>query len=85
MVGSDYQAVIPDGVRKYGDAMPYENEDKLLWDPSGTSEANLSKYLAMVHEIHNSLLGDDVNAIPHGSHVRDDEQVCSIIYLVCHG
>lgn len=78
MVGSDYQAVIPDGVRKYGDAMPYENEDKLLWDPSATNENNLSKYLTMVREIHSSALVEDVNAIPQGSHIRDDEQVFTV-------
>lgn len=75
MVGSDYQAIIPDGLRKYGDDMPYENEDKLLWDPSGISDVNLSKYLNSIHEIHNSTIVEGVNAIPVGSHVRDDEQV----------
>lgn len=75
MVGSDYQAVIPDGLRQYGDAMPYENEDKLLWDPSGISEANLTKYLTAIHEIQSSSVTEGIGAIPVGPHVRDDEQV----------
>uniref|UniRef100_A0A0K8T2T3 ELM2 domain-containing protein n=1 Tax=Lygus hesperus TaxID=30085 RepID=A0A0K8T2T3_LYGHE len=33
MVGSDYQAYIPDIMCKYDDALPYENQDKLMWDP----------------------------------------------------
>lgn len=33
-VGSDYQAVVPVGLSAYGDAPAYENEDRLLWDPS---------------------------------------------------
>jgi hypothetical protein len=31
MVGSEFQAKIPSGLCKYGDVLPYENEDKLLW------------------------------------------------------
>lgn len=37
-VGSDYQAVIPEGLCKYDDAPAYENEDRLLWDPSVLSD-----------------------------------------------
>ena len=37
-VGSDFQAVIPVGLSSYGDAPPYENEDRLLWDPSKIKE-----------------------------------------------
>lgn len=33
-VGSAYQAVVPEGLSKYGDAPAYENEDRLLWDPT---------------------------------------------------
>ena len=37
-VGSDFQAVIPGGLSVYGDAPAYENEDRLLWDPSKTKD-----------------------------------------------
>lgn len=43
MVGSEYQAVIPD-LCKYGDALPYENEDKLVWDPSIVNEQQVEHY-----------------------------------------
>lgn len=33
-VGSAFQAAVPEGLCKYGDAPAYENEDRLLWDPS---------------------------------------------------
>lgn len=38
-VGSAYQAVVPEGLCKYGDAPAYENEDRLLWDPSKMDDA----------------------------------------------
>lgn len=44
MVGSEYQAVIPEGLCKYGDALPYENEDKLVWDPSVLNEQQVEHY-----------------------------------------
>lgn len=44
MVGSEYQAVIPEGLCKYGDALPYENEDKLVWDPSILNEQQVEHY-----------------------------------------
>ena len=33
MIGSPFQAVVPEGLSPYGDTPPYENEDKLLWEP----------------------------------------------------
>ena len=74
MVGSDYQAPIPDGLCKYDDAMPYENEDKLLWDPSTVPEKDVMNYLGAVQDIQTAST-QGVDLIPRGSHVRDDEQV----------
>jgi len=66
MVGSDYQAKIPAGFYKYDDALPYENDDKILWDPSNLSEAEIVDFLC--------------NAIPRkDSEPRDDEQA---LYLL---
>lgn len=33
MIGSAYQAQVPEGLQAYGDTPPYENEDRLLWEP----------------------------------------------------
>ena len=46
-MGSDFQAVIPGGLSVYGDAPAYENEDRLLWDPSKSKDekGNLSAYI----------------------------------------
>lgn len=51
MVGSAYQATIPLGLSKYGDVLPYENEDKLVWEPSQVSEQEVEDYLIRVREI----------------------------------
>ncbi|XP_041776084.1 mesoderm induction early response protein 1-like [Anopheles merus] len=45
MVGSDFQAVIPEGLCRYDDALPYENEDKLLWNPTILNEQQIEDYL----------------------------------------
>lgn len=69
MVGSDYQAQIPDGLCKYGDALPYENEDKLVWDPRDFSSKDIEDYLVKAAEPG----GTGVTGIPMGNHTRDDE------------
>ena len=33
MIGSAYQAQVPEGMQAYGATPPYENQDKLLWAP----------------------------------------------------
>ena len=78
MVGSDYQALIPDSLYKYDDAMPYENEDKLLWDPSTLSDKDIKDFLAAIQSTQTTTV-EGVNKIPKGSHIRDDEQVGSSI------
>ncbi|CAG7821846.1 unnamed protein product [Allacma fusca] len=83
MVGSDYQATIPEGVFKYDDAMPYENEDKLLWDPSTMPEKDVMSYLGEVQDIQTAST-QGVDAIPRGSHVRDDEQSLYLLLQCGH-
>ncbi|XP_014214243.1 mesoderm induction early response protein 1 isoform X2 [Copidosoma floridanum] len=75
MVGSDYQAAIPEGLCKYDDALPYENEDKMLWDPLPISEEQI------VEEFLERAQQPAVKGIslPRGNHVRDDEQA---LYLL---
>lgn len=50
MVGSDYQAEIPEGLSQYGDILPYENEDQLIWEPSQVTEREVEDYLAKIQE-----------------------------------
>lgn len=52
MVGSEFQAVIPEELCKYGDALPYENDDKLVWDPS-----KLAEHDVVVYQQRSTLLG----------------------------
>ncbi|XP_014283341.1 mesoderm induction early response protein 1 [Halyomorpha halys] len=69
MVGSDYQAQIPEGLCKYDDALPYENEDKLVWDPRDLSPKEIEDYLIRASEP----AGSGISGIPIGIHTRDDE------------
>ncbi|XP_030375525.1 mesoderm induction early response protein 1 isoform X2 [Scaptodrosophila lebanonensis] len=50
MVGPDYQAEIPEGLSQYGDILPYENEDQLIWEPSQVSERAVEDYLTKIQE-----------------------------------
>ncbi|KAH9523377.1 Mesoderm induction early response protein 1 [Bulinus truncatus] len=78
-VGSDFQAVIPVGLSVYGDAPAYENEDRLLWDPSKIKdETALNDYLCNVQrEVDRKLHA--VSSIPRGKHIRDDEQALFLL------
>ncbi|XP_046544736.1 mesoderm induction early response protein 1-like [Haliotis rubra] len=82
-VGHDYQAVVPEGLSKYGDAPAYENEDRLLWNPSKTENDTVEKYLKDVHE-QNLMNAQGVNCIPTGTHVRDDEQALYLLLQCGH-
>ena len=65
---------MPGGLTDYdNDTLPYENEDKQLWDPSRLSEEAIHEYLSKSGEA--GACGGGVNAIPNGSHISDDEQV----------
>jgi len=59
----------------YDDTLPYENEDKQLWDPTRLSEEVTREYLAKSAETTGAAGIAGVNGIPTGSHIRDDEQV----------
>ncbi|GFQ79378.1 mesoderm induction early response protein 1 [Trichonephila clavata] len=75
-VGADYQAAIPDGLSEYDDAPAYENEDRLLWDPSVLPDEEVEDYLRQSRQPKNS---SGVNAVPTGTHVRDDEQALFLL------
>lgn len=74
MVGSDYQATIPEGLCRYDDALPYENEDKILWNPSYIPEGQTEEFLERAQ-----LPSNKTSSLPAGAHVRDDEQA---LYLL---
>lgn len=78
MVGSDFQAAIPEGLCQYDDALPYENEDKLLWNPTVLGESLIEEYLKKIAAAASSNTGaphtNNVFSIPLGKHLRDDEQ-----------
>ncbi|XP_045157885.1 mesoderm induction early response protein 1-like [Mercenaria mercenaria] len=82
-VGSSYQAVVPEGLCKYGDAPAYENEDRLLWDPTKMEDSEVEKYLQEIH-LQGLQTSVGVHAIPTGAHVRDDEQALYLLLQCGH-
>ena len=78
------QAQVPGGLNNYDDnnTPPYENEDKLLWDPTRLSEDFCKEYLAKSGELQGATAALGVNGIPTGSHIRDDEQAL-LLLLQC--
>lgn len=81
MVGSDYQAVIPEGLCSYDDALPYENEDKLLWNPTMVEEKVAEDYMRNVCALNT---GSDVDAVPQGKQLRDDEEALYLLQQCGH-
>ncbi|KAK7083555.1 Mesoderm induction early response protein 3 [Halocaridina rubra] len=84
MIGSAYQAQVPEGLQAYGATPPYENEDKLLWEPGKISPKQVQDGEQMVEEYLRALNhpppgSQGVAAIPMGKHIRDDEQA---LYLL---
>ncbi|XP_030756171.1 mesoderm induction early response protein 1 isoform X2 [Sitophilus oryzae] len=77
MVGGDYQAQIPEGLHYYDNAPPYENEDKLLWNPRKIFNKNVEEYLRKAHEISKP-------PIPKGTLLRDDEQALYLLQQCGH-
>ncbi|XP_050084063.1 mesoderm induction early response protein 1 [Anopheles aquasalis] len=98
MVGSDFQAVIPEGLCRYDDALPYENEDKLLWNPTVLNEQEIEDFLVKITAAPGIVVGagagtpksgtdpqaNSVYAIPLGSHLRDDEQSLYLLQQCGH-
>ena len=82
MIGPTYQASVPGGLSNYDDTPPYENDDKLLWDPSRLNEEQCKEYLAKSSELLGATGAMGVNGIPTGSHIRDDEQAL-LLLLQC--
>lgn len=93
MVGSQHQAVIPEGLCKYDDALPYENEDKLLWNPISLTTEETENYLLKAREPLTAYCQNVNSSKPTNYHIRDDEQVIfffflfvlPLIFAVCEG
>lgn len=81
MVGADYQALIPEGLLEYDDVLPYENEDKLLWDPSKISDNTLEEYLNKF-SLSSSNGANNHTTTTTGKCSRDDEQAL-LLLLQC--
>ncbi|XP_050668749.1 mesoderm induction early response protein 1 [Leptidea sinapis] len=81
MVGSDYQAGIPEGLCSYDDALPYENEDKLLWNPDILDEKVTEEYMRKICAM-NSETG--IDAVPRGKQLRDDEEALFLLQQCGH-
>lgn len=77
MVGSDYQAQVPDGLCHYDDALPYENEDKLIWDPNALGADAVDDYLKKASSLNRPF-------IPMGTHLRDNEQALYLLQQCGH-
>lgn len=72
MVGSEYQAQIPEGLCQYDDALPYENEDKLVWDPSQLDDCDIELYLQ--RSMIPALVGSPGNDDRQSSHLHSRER-----------
>lgn len=86
-VGSDYQASIPEGLCRYDGAPAYENEDRLLWDPSPLEDEEIEEYLRRFQQSNDEDAGDGVvssTLLPTGSHTRDDEQALYLLHQCGH-
>lgn len=75
LVGSEYQADVPDGLSNYDDALPYENDDKLLWDPKLLSEKDTESFLRQACYS---------KAKSKNSRVKDDEQALFLLLQCGH-
>ena len=75
-----YQAVIPKGLCSYDDALPYENEDKLLWNPDKLENCDIEEYLQKCATlIKSSPSTSGITRTTTGSHLRDDEQALFLL------
>ncbi|XP_014248124.1 mesoderm induction early response protein 1-like [Cimex lectularius] len=76
MVGNDYQAWIPEVMNKY-EEFPYENEDKLVWDPNGLLQKDIEAYLIKAQE-------KNKRDVPKGKYPSDDEQALFLLLQCGH-
>jgi len=76
MIGPSFQAFVPSDLDAYGDTLPYENEDKQLWNPGHLVSKDVEEYLSKSQE---AIQTGGVGSLPMGAHVRDDEQALHLL------
>ncbi|KAF0761214.1 mesoderm induction early response protein 1-like isoform X1 [Aphis craccivora] len=54
-VGLNFQALVTEELSTYGDVLPYENNDELLWDPNVLGEDLIEDYLTKIQQITKAL------------------------------
>lgn len=59
----------------------YENDDQLLWNPECLPEGKVVEFLTEASRRTGEEKG--VDAIPEGSHIKDNEQVMAIFHGLC--
>ena len=70
---------------EYDDSLPYENEDKLLWDPQRLEDPEVELYLSQSQDVMLNGQGQiGVQSLPNGAHVRDDEQALHLLLQCGH-
>jgi hypothetical protein len=67
----NFQALVTDGLSTYGDVLPYENNDELLWDPNVLNEDLIEDYLTKIQQITKALKPKTNKTVG----VRDNEKV----------
>ena len=83
LVGPDYQALVPESLSKYGDTLPYENEDKLLWDPHLLQEEVVENYLSSIRSI-SRVTPPNSQVVAADVPKRDDEQALYLLLQCGH-
>ncbi|XP_066157986.1 mesoderm induction early response protein 1-like [Euwallacea fornicatus] len=73
MVGSDYQAQVPEGLTNYDQDPANDKEDQLLWSPQEIYPTKVEEYLRKVQELLKP------PTIPNGNVLRDDEEALYIL------
>ena len=86
-VGEEYQAVVPDGLCEYDDVPAYENEDKILWDPSRLPDQKVEEFLKNVklttNEYDTTVQPDD-QCLQNVGPIGDDEQALYLLMRCDH-
>lgn len=80
-MGLNYQASVTDGLSAYGDVLPYENNDELLWNPNVLGEDLIEDYLIQIQQITKALKPKSKL-----TGIRDNEKVkinLLQMYIIC--
>jgi len=76
----NFQALVTDGLSTYGDVLPYENNDELLWDPNVLNEDLIEDYLTKIQQITKALKPKTNKTVG----VRDNEKALYLLVQCGH-